>query len=75
MGYIQAGKEQGATVHVGGVQGPSGFYVTPTLFTDVSSDMTIMREEIFGPVGAVIKFDDEAGMVSPFLLSHLTIFI
>ena len=63
MGYIKSGINEGATVHYGGEQeGSDGFYVKPTLFTDVSADMKIMREEIFGPVGAVVKFENEEGM-------------
>ncbi|KAF8724717.1 hypothetical protein AX14_008652, partial [Amanita brunnescens Koide BX004] len=64
MGYIKSGKEDGATVHCGGEQeGSKGFYVKPTLFTDVGADMKIMREEIFGPVGAVVKFEDEEDII------------
>ena len=63
MGYIKSGKNEGATVHCGGEQeGATGFYVKPTLFTGVNADMTIMKEEIFGPVGAVAKFEDEEGI-------------
>lgn len=59
LGYIGAGVEEGATlVAGGGTRGP-GFYVEPTLFTDVTNSMTIAREEIFGPVVGVIPFDDE----------------
>ncbi|MFT4306858.1 MAG: aldehyde dehydrogenase family protein [Microbacterium sp.] len=62
-GYIRTGVEEGATlVHGGGTHGP-GYYVEPTLFTDVTNDMTIAREEIFGPVVGVIGFDDEADAV------------
>ncbi|GJE86988.1 aldehyde dehydrogenase [Phanerochaete sordida] len=60
MGYINAGKESGATVAVGGGQlGNEGYFVQPTLFTDVSADMKIVKEEIFGPVGVIIKFKTE----------------
>ena len=63
MGYIKSGKSEGATVHCGGEQeGTTGFYVKPTLFTGVNADMKIMKEEIFGPVGAVVKFENEEGM-------------
>ena len=62
---IEQGKRDGAKVAFGG-DAPSalsaGAYVTPTLFTDVRNDMSIARQEIFGPVAAVIPFDgvDEA---------------
>ena len=55
MGYIKSGKNEGATVHCGGErEGSNGFFVKPTLFTGVDANMTIMKEEIFGPVGAVV---------------------
>lgn len=63
MGYIRKGVEEGATALVGGPDAPTGFdkgyYVRPTLFTDVDNSMTIAQEEIFGPVLCVIPFDDE----------------
>ncbi|KAG6860546.1 hypothetical protein C0995_009940 [Termitomyces sp. Mi166 len=60
MGYIQSGKEQGATVHLGGDRyGTEGYFINPTIFTDTKPDMKIVQEEIFGPVGVVIKFEDE----------------
>ncbi len=65
MGYIKAGSESGARLVVGGDR-PSvgdlakGNYINPTLFADVRNDMTIAREEIFGPVLAMIPFRDEA---------------
>ena len=63
MGYIKSGKSEGATVHCGGERkGTSGFFVKPTLLTGVSADMKIMKEEIFGPVGLVVKFENEEGM-------------
>lgn len=63
LGYIRTGVDEGATlVAGGGTRGP-GFYVEPTLFTDVTNDMVIAREEIFGPVVGVIAFDDEADAV------------
>ncbi|MFT4398295.1 phenylacetaldehyde dehydrogenase StyD [Gordonia lacunae] len=59
MSYIEAGKREGARVVAGGepIDG-DGFFVRPTIFADASNDMTIAREEIFGPVGTVIPFDD-----------------
>ncbi|MCC6738652.1 MAG: aldehyde dehydrogenase family protein [Planctomycetia bacterium] len=61
LSYIAAGREQGARVVAGGeafsVNG-KGYYVKPTIFADVKPDMKIAREEIFGPVLAVIRFKD-----------------
>ncbi|TFK20247.1 ALDH-like protein [Coprinopsis marcescibilis] len=63
MSYIESGKAEGATVHVGGARiGNKGYFVQPTVFTDVKSDMKIAQEEIFGPVTAVFKFKAEEGM-------------
>ncbi|MGX9673296.1 aldehyde dehydrogenase family protein [Mycobacterium sp. HM-7] len=63
LGYIQQGIDEGATCLVGGTEPPAGFdkgfWVRPTLFVDVDNAMTIAQEEIFGPVLAVIPFDDE----------------
>ncbi len=63
LGYIQKGIDEGATCLVGGTDAPAGFdkgfWVRPTLFVDVDNSMTIAQEEIFGPVLAVIPFDDE----------------
>lgn len=63
--FIASGLEQGARAVVGGstVQLPEladGYFVQPTLFTDVTPDMTIMQREIFGPVGMVGTFETEA---------------
>jgi aldehyde dehydrogenase (NAD+) len=62
MGYIKAGVEQGATLALGGKRPegyPKGFYIEPTLFTDVDNSMKIAQEEIFGPVLVVIPFEDD----------------
>ena len=63
LGYIQKGIDEGATLEVGGTGKPDGldkgFYVRPTLFTNVDNQMTIAQEEIFGPVLVVIPFDDD----------------
>ncbi|KNC84725.1 hypothetical protein SARC_03066 [Sphaeroforma arctica JP610] len=57
--YIEAGKKQGAKVVVGGeALGKKGYFVPQTIFSDVTDDMTIAREEIFGPVMSVLKFHD-----------------
>jgi len=60
LSYIEVGVGEGATVAVGGesVDRP-GYFVEPTLFTGVTNDMRIAREEIFGPVAGVIGFEDE----------------
>ncbi|MCU1370904.1 MAG: aldehyde dehydrogenase [Ilumatobacteraceae bacterium] len=65
-GYIQQGIDEGATLVTGGTEQPddlpTGYYVKPTVFADVSNDMTIAQEEIFGPVLSVIPYGtvDEA---------------
>jgi aldehyde dehydrogenase (NAD+) len=62
MGYIDSGKKEGATVHVGGERhGQEGYFILPTIFTDCTPEMKILREEIFGPVAAVVKFKTEEG--------------
>ena len=59
MRYIDLGKSQGAELITGGKRfGDRGFYVEPTLFAGVQDDMTIAKEEIFGPVMSVLKFKD-----------------
>lgn len=59
MDYIKHGKQAGATVALGGERhGNQGYYIQPTLFTDVTEDMKIAQEEIFGPVITVQKFKD-----------------
>jgi acyl-CoA reductase-like NAD-dependent aldehyde dehydrogenase len=63
LGYIQKGVDEGATMLVGSTEAPmefdKGFWVSPTLFTDVDNSMTIAQEEIFGPVLVVIPYEDE----------------
>lgn len=60
---IEKGLEEGATLVCGGTGRPDGldkgWYVKPTVFSDVSNEMTIAREEIFGPVLSIIPYDDE----------------
>jgi aldehyde dehydrogenase (NAD+) len=64
---IQKGIEEGATLVAGGPGLPEGvnkgFYVRPTVFADVTNDMTIAREEIFGPVLTIIGAKDEADAI------------
>jgi aldehyde dehydrogenase (NAD+) len=58
MGYIDVGKKEGATLLQGGKRvGSKGYFIEPTVFVDVKDDMTIAKEEIFGPVMSIIKFD------------------
>jgi acyl-CoA reductase-like NAD-dependent aldehyde dehydrogenase len=61
--YIRRGEAEGARLVTGGAEPPegleTGYYVRPTVFSDVRNDMTIAQEEIFGPVLAIIPYDDE----------------
>ena len=61
--YITTGIDEGARLLCGGVSAPDGleqgYYVRPTIFSDVRNDMTIAREEIFGPVLSIIPYDTE----------------
>jgi acyl-CoA reductase-like NAD-dependent aldehyde dehydrogenase len=62
-GYIQKGIDEGAKLVTGGTGKPEGlekgYYVKPTVFSNVSNDMTIAREEIFGPVLSILPYDGE----------------
>jgi len=72
MGYIKAGKEEGATVETGGERhGDKGYFIQPTIFTNVKPDMKIMQEEIFGPVCAIAKFETEEEVIDQ---AHDTIY-
>ena len=66
LGYIEIGKKEGARLITGGGRaGPNtGCFIAPTVFADVTDSMTIAREEIFGPVMAVLDFDDEDEVVA-----------
>ena len=68
QGYIEKGIDEGAKLVAGGAGAPegldSGFYVKPTLFSDVRPDMTIAQEEIFGPVLSILPYDDEDDAVA-----------
>jgi aldehyde dehydrogenase (NAD+) len=62
LGYIEKGKAEGARLLVGGgvpAHLPKGYFVEPTLFVDVDPDATIAQEEIFGPVLAVLRYQDD----------------
>ncbi|KAG2070614.1 aldehyde dehydrogenase [Suillus decipiens] len=64
MSYIESGKAAGAKVEIGGERhGNEGFFIKPTIFTNVDPSMKIVQEEIFGPVGVVIKFKDEEDVI------------
>ena len=62
-GYITGGLDEGAKLVTGGADAPdelgTGYFVRPTVFSDVTPEMTIAREEIFGPVLSIIAYDDE----------------
>lgn len=67
--YLELGRLEGAVAMIGG--GPSsvagldkGLFIAPTIFTNVSNDMRIAREEIFGPVTCVLEWDNEADMIA-----------
>ena len=69
LSYIEIGKAEGAHLAVGGSQiHPDGFengyFVEPTIFTDCTDDMRIVKEEIFGPVMSVLSFDTEAEAIA-----------
>ena len=65
---IQSGIDEGATLVAGGTERPEnlnkGYFIKPTIFTDVSNDMRIAKEEIFGPVLSIIPFENEEEAVS-----------
>jgi betaine-aldehyde dehydrogenase len=62
-GYIRKGQEEGATLVTGGAEAPEGldkgYFIRPTVFSNVSNNMTIAREEIFGPVLSIIPYENE----------------
>jgi acyl-CoA reductase-like NAD-dependent aldehyde dehydrogenase len=66
--YINKGIDEGARIITGGVTPPEGleqgYYITPTIFSDVRNDMTIAQEEIFGPVLSIIPYDTEEEAVA-----------
>ena len=60
MGYVDEGKQQGVEVVAGGQRlDRKGYFVRPTVLTNVATDARLYREEIFGPVVTVLPFDDE----------------
>jgi len=66
LGYVAAGKAEGARLITGGQRAGAneGYFVAPTVFADVTDDMTIAREEIFGPVMAVLDFEGEDEVIA-----------
>ena len=68
QGLIETGLAEGAELVVGGLGKPEGlddgYFVKPTVFANVKNDMTIAREEIFGPVLSIIAYDDEADAIA-----------
>jgi len=64
MNYIQAGKDAGAKVETGGNRkGDKGYFIEPTIFSNVTEDMKIQQEEIFGPVCTISKFKTKAEVI------------
>ena len=69
LSYVEIGKQEGAKVAVGGArytegEAAKGCFMQPTLLTDVTNDMRVAQEEIFGPVGVVIKFKNEEDLLA-----------
>lgn len=65
LDYIRKGEDEGATLAAGGHRAnPPGWFVEPTVFTDVTDEMTIAREEIFGPVLSVLDFEGEDEVIA-----------
>lgn len=65
LDYVEKGKAEGARLAYGGARvDRDGFYMQPTVFADVTDDMVIAREEIFGPVMAVLDFEDEEEVIA-----------
>ncbi|MFI5858353.1 aldehyde dehydrogenase family protein [Streptomyces parvulus] len=60
-GYIEKGVAEGARIVAGGAEAPreQGYFVSPTVLADVTEDMTVAQEEIFGPVLSVLRYEDE----------------
>ncbi|KAF7769692.1 betaine-aldehyde dehydrogenase [Pseudoalteromonas citrea] len=76
LDYIQTGLNEGATLLTGGKalspeSAPNGYFVAPTIFVDCTDDMTIVKEEIFGPVMSILVFDDESQVIERANDTHL----
>ncbi|KAL0577996.1 hypothetical protein V5O48_003999 [Marasmius crinis-equi] len=64
MSYLNSGIEQGAPLHLGGdYHGQESYYINPIIFTNAKRDMMIAQREIVSPVGVVIKFEYEDGVI------------
>jgi len=61
LGYIDKGLAEGARLVAGGTESPreQGYFISPTVFADVTPEMTIAQEEIFGPVLSILRYEDE----------------
>ena len=74
---IEIGIEEGATLVAGGVEKPEGcekgYYVRPTVFANVTNDMTIAKEEIFGPVLVMIKYESEDEAISLRMIRNMVL--
>ncbi len=59
LGFVEKGKAEGAKLECGGKmkEGTNGYYLEPTVFSGVTDDMTIARDEIFGPVQSILKWN------------------
>ncbi|ORX99030.1 aldehyde dehydrogenase, allergen Cla h 10 [Clohesyomyces aquaticus] len=65
MSYIEEGKKAGATIETGGKRiGNKGFFIEPTIFSNVTEDMKIVQEEIFGPVCSISKFKTKEEVIA-----------
>ncbi|MBQ4833457.1 betaine-aldehyde dehydrogenase [Pseudoalteromonas sp. MMG010] len=76
LSYIDSGLSQGATLLTGGTalspaSAPNGYFVAPTVFVDCHDDMSIVKEEIFGPVMSVLVFEDEDDVIKRANATHL----
>ncbi len=64
MSYVDKGRDEGATCVTGGERvGDKGYFIAPTIFDNVNDDMSIAKDEIFGPVLSVLTFDDKEDMI------------
>jgi len=74
LGYIESGKKHGAKLECGGERsGNKGYFIKPTIFSGVKDDMQIAREEIFGPVMSVLKFDSYEEVIKRAMLQVLVL--
>ncbi|MBE0368380.1 betaine-aldehyde dehydrogenase [Pseudoalteromonas aurantia] len=76
LDYINLGIKEGAKLLTGGealspASAPNGYFVAPTVFVDCQDDMTIVKEEIFGPVMSILVFDEEAEVIKRANNTHL----